>query len=233
MDRCNLSVLLLPSQADLAGFGRSSVRSSPRSYYKAPQTDAQRGEGVFDKSMEGLRRLNQLGYGNPDSGWSGSCPQSRRRIFAAQTRRDRIAVPQRTPRQTRRRVQPSHHYEHADQPFSRFLVESENYEAYMARLPCSNPAAAAGDVPYTLSVGWNGTLYDCDFSNARTRGPWRAARIRDFNPARLQQRVIVTGNHCWLRPAQVSCGNYYPSAHLRGSACCSLSGLLWCRAFTH
>ena len=54
MDRCNLSVLLLPSQADLAEFLAAHqveiVASLP--YYKAPQTDAQRGDGVFEKSIE-------------------------------------------------------------------------------------------------------------------------------------------------------------------------------------
>ena len=62
---------MLPSQADLAGFlatHRGDHRLLP--YYKAPQTDAQRGEGVFDKSMEALRRLNQLGYGTLTAAWS-------------------------------------------------------------------------------------------------------------------------------------------------------------------
>ena len=50
--------------------------------------------------------------------------------------------------------------------FLEFLVESENYEAYMARLANAfNPAAAVGVMcRYTLSVGWDGTLYDCDFN---------------------------------------------------------------------
>jgi radical SAM/Cys-rich protein len=70
MDRCNLSVLLLPSQSDLAAFLAEYrvevVASLP--YYRASQTDAQRGEGVFDKSLEGLKQLNRLGYGLEGSG---------------------------------------------------------------------------------------------------------------------------------------------------------------------
>ena len=70
MDRCNLSVLLLPSQADLAEFLAlhrvEIVASLP--YYRAGQTDAQRGDGVFEKSVEALQRLNTLGYGRPGSG---------------------------------------------------------------------------------------------------------------------------------------------------------------------
>ncbi len=71
----------------------------------------------------------------------------------------------------------------------------------MARLANAfNPAAAAGVMcRYTLSVGWDGTLYDCDFNQMLDLpvGPGAPRHIRDFNPARLQQRVIVTGNHCY------------------------------------
>ena len=63
MDRCNLSVLLLPSQADLANFLAQTrvevIASLP--YYREAQTDAQRGEGVFAKSISALRKLNELG----------------------------------------------------------------------------------------------------------------------------------------------------------------------------
>src|SRR5713101_2690161 len=70
MDRCNLSVLLLPSQADLAEFLAAHrvevIASLP--YYLEEQTDTQRGAGVFAKSIEALRKLNALGYGQPESG---------------------------------------------------------------------------------------------------------------------------------------------------------------------
>src|SRR5438132_3103904 len=70
MDRCNLSVLLLPSQADLAEFlaGHRVEIVASLPYYRASQTDAQRGEGVFEKSVEALQLLNKLGYGRPDGG---------------------------------------------------------------------------------------------------------------------------------------------------------------------
>jgi hypothetical protein len=63
-----------------------------------------------------------------------------------------------------------------------------------------NPAAAAGVMcRYTLSVGWDGTLYDCDFNQMLdlpvASGP--TPHIRNFNFAQLQQRTIVTGNHCY------------------------------------
>src|SRR4029079_12518382 len=69
IDRCNLSVLLLSSQADLAEFLAAHqveiVASLP--YYLEQQTDAQRGAGVFDKSIEALKKLNALGYGRENS----------------------------------------------------------------------------------------------------------------------------------------------------------------------
>jgi hypothetical protein len=76
IDRCNLSVLLLRSQADLADFlARHRVEviaSLP--YFRAPQTDVHRGDGVFDKSIQALRLLNRLGYGAEGSGRRGDVP---------------------------------------------------------------------------------------------------------------------------------------------------------------
>src|SRR6185436_3498919 len=70
MDRCNLSVLLLPSQADLAEFfvqHRVEVIAS-LPYFRPARTDAQRGDGVFAKSVRALQLLNRLGYGVEGSG---------------------------------------------------------------------------------------------------------------------------------------------------------------------
>src|SRR5438309_2907144 len=70
IDRCNLTVLLMPSQEDLPEFlARHQVEviaSLP--YFRPAQTDAQRGEGVFDKSVHALQKLNKLGYGADGSG---------------------------------------------------------------------------------------------------------------------------------------------------------------------
>ena len=72
--------------------------------------------------------------------------------------------------------------------FFEFLVESGNYDGYMERLANAfNPAAAAGVMcRYTLSVGWDGTLYDCDFNQMFDLpvGHGRPRHIRDFNPLR-------------------------------------------------
>jgi len=96
--------------------------------------------------------------------------------------------------------------------FLEFLIQSGNYEGYMERLANAfNPAAAAGVMcRYTLSVGWEGTLYDCDFNQMLelplAHGVPR--HIRDFDPALLHGRRIVTANHCYgcTAGAGSSCG---------------------------
>lgn len=205
MDRCNLSILLVPSQADLADFLAAHrvevVASLP--YFRASQTDAQRGEGIFEKSIEALRLLNQLGYGRPDSGLLLNLVYNPTGAFLP-PKQEAIEAQFRKELRTRHGVEFNHLYTITNMPVSRFLeflVESGNYEGYMERLANAfNPSAAAGVMcRYTLSVSWDGGLYDCDF-NQMLELPLAhgaPAHIRDFNPALLHQRRIVTRNHCY------------------------------------
>ena len=93
-----------------------------------------------------------------------------------------------------------------------FLIESGNYEGYMERLVNAfNPAAAAEVMcRNTLSIGWDGQLYDCDFNQMldETVGFGAPVHIRDFSPERLEHRRIVTGLHCYgcTAGAGSSCG---------------------------
>jgi radical SAM/Cys-rich protein len=158
---------------------------------------------VFDKSIEALLLLNGLGYGRPDSGLRlnlvynpvGAYLPPQQGAIEAQFRKELRA---------RHGVEFTHLYTITNMPISRFLeflVESGNYEGYMERLANAfNPSAAAGLMcRYTLSVGWDGTLYDCDFNQMLDlpvdhRAP---KHIRDFDPALLASRQIVTRNHCY------------------------------------
>jgi len=205
MDRCNLSVLLLPSQADLAEFLTAHqvevIASLPS--YRASQTDAQRGDGVFEKSMEALRLLNRLGYGRPDSGLVLNLVYNPTGAFLP-PKQEAIETQFKKELRSRHGVEFNHLYTITNMPISRFLeflVDSGNYEGYMARLAQAfNPAAAAGVMcRYTLSVGWDGTLYDCDFNQMLDLPVSHGApvHIRDFDPARLHHRQIVTRNHCY------------------------------------
>ncbi|CUQ66492.1 arsenosugar biosynthesis radical SAM (seleno)protein ArsS [Candidatus Nitrospira inopinata] len=205
IDRCNLSVLLLPSQADLAHFlaeHRVEIIASLPSF-RAGQTDTQRGEGVFEKSMEALRLLNQAGYGRPESGLVlnlvhnpvGAFLPPKQSALEAQFKRELRA---------KHGVEFNRLYTITNMPISRFLaflLESGNYEQYMTRLANAfNPIAAAGVMcRYTLSVGWDGTLYDCDFNQMLDLPVSHGAprHIRDFDPTRLHRRQIVTRNHCY------------------------------------
>ena len=205
MDRCNLSVLLLPSQADLAEFlaGHHVEIIASLPSYRADQTDAQRGEGIFDKSLEGLRLLNRFGYGQPDSGLVlnlvynpvGAFLPPRQEAIEAQFKKELRA---------KHGIEFNRLYTITNMPISRFLeflIESGNYDQYMTRLANAfNPAAAAGVMcRHTLSVGWDGRLYDCDFNQMLELPVDHEApsHIRDFDPTLLHQRCIVTGNHCY------------------------------------
>jgi radical SAM/Cys-rich protein len=216
MDRCNLSVLLLPAQEDLAPFlalHRVEVVASLPSIAPS-QTDAQRGAGVFSKSIEALRLLNRLGYGRPDSGLLLNLVTNPVGAFLPPSQEAQEA-------QFRERLAREHSivfnnlYTITNMPISRFLeflIESGNYEDYMRRLVAAfNPAAVAGVMcTYTLSVGWDGRLYDCDFNQMLELpvGHGAPAHIRDFDPEALATRRIVTGNHCYgcTAGAGSSCG---------------------------
>ncbi|HUI42390.1 MAG TPA: arsenosugar biosynthesis radical SAM (seleno)protein ArsS [Terriglobia bacterium] len=216
IDRCNLSVLLLPAQSDLAEFlARHRVEviaSLP--YFLAAQTDAQRGSGVFEKSIAALQALNRLGYGREESGLVlnlvhnpvGACLPPPQEVLEAQFRQqlDR-----------RHGIAFNHLYTLANMPISRFLEflqGSGNYEAYMERLVAAfNPVVAGGVMcRYTISVGWDGTLYDCDFNQmlALPLGAGSPRHIAGFDAASLHRRRIVTGNHCYgcTAGAGSSCG---------------------------
>jgi radical SAM/Cys-rich protein len=196
----------------LAGHRVEIVASLP--YYRASQTDAQRGEGVFEKSVEALQLLNKLGYGRPDGGLAlnlvcnpvGAFLPPKQEAIEAQFRKELRA---------RHGVEFNQLYTITNMPISRFLeflLESGNYEQYMERLANAfNPTAAAGVMcRYTISVSWDGTLYDCDFNQMLDlpvdhRVP---AHIRDFDPVQLNQRQITTRNHCYgcTAGAGSSCG---------------------------
>ena len=205
MDRCNLTVLLLPSQRDLAEFLAAHqveiVASLP--YYRASQTDAQRGDGVFDKSIEAIRMLNRLGYGQEGSGLALDLVYNPVGAFLPPKQEPTEALFKRE-LSTRFGITFNRLYTITNMPISRFLeflVESGNYAGYMERLANAfSPAAATGVMcRSTLSVGWDGTLYDCDF-NQMLELPvdhGTPAHIRDFEPARLHRRRIVTRNHCY------------------------------------
>ncbi len=205
IDRCNLTILLAPGFTDLPEFLAANrvevVASLP--CYGPDNTDQQRGDGVFEKSIAALRRLNALGYGLPGgeralslvyNPLGASLPPAQPKLEAAY--RKELAE--------RFGIQFTRLYTITNMPISRFLddlLQSGKYDAYMQKLiDAFNPAAAEGVMcRTTLSVNWDGTLSDCDFNQMLELPltPGQPRHIRDFDPAALSVRRIVTGQHCY------------------------------------
>ncbi len=218
IDRCNLTVLLTAGQRDLpewlAKRGVEIVASLP--HWRRRGTDAQRGDGTFEKSVEALRRLNTAGYGrghaqrrltlvaNPVGAFLPGTQSSVERewkegLFRKHgIRFDRLLVLN-------------------NMPISRFLEwleTSGNLEAYLRLLVTSfNPATITGLMcRNTLSISWDGRVFDCDFNQmlelqARS-AEGRPLHVRDLSPEALAARTIVTRRHCFgcTAGAGSSCG---------------------------
>jgi radical SAM/Cys-rich protein len=216
MDRCNLTITELPAYADLPAFLAEHqvevVASLPS--YSPKLTDTQRGDGVFERSIAALKRFNALGYGIDGSGLLlnlvtnpvGAFLPAVQGALEADWRRElgrRFGV-------TFNRL-----YTITNMPISRyleFLVESGNLSTYMERLVTAfNPATLDGLMcRYTLSVGWDGRLYDCDFNQMLDLGTADEApqTIVEALRASLDGRRIITGPHCFgcTAGAGSSCG---------------------------
>lgn len=205
IDRCNLTILLAPRQGDLPRFLADHrvevVGSLP--CYLPENTDRQRGDGVFAKSVEALRRLNAEGYGLAGSGLTltlvynpvgPSLPPPQAGLEAAYRHELRA----------RYGVEFTRLFTITNMPINRFLddlLECGWYEEYMRKLiDAYNPAAAARVMcRTTLSIGWDGTLHDCDFNQmlGLDLAPGLPRHVRDFATAELGRRRIVTGRHCF------------------------------------
>ncbi len=205
IDRCNLTILLAPGFNDLPEFlARHRVEivaSLP--CYLAENTNAQRGSGVHERSIEALRVLNALGYGQPDSGLDLSLvynplgptlPPDQANLEAAYRHELRA----------RFGVEFTRLYTITNMPISRFLedlADSGHLEVYMQRLLAAfNPSAVSGLMCRSmLSVGWDGKLYDCDFNQMLSMplAPGLPTHIRDVDFERLSRRSIVTDRHCF------------------------------------
>ena len=216
MVRHNLTVMFEPGQADLPEFFRAHevevVSSLP--YFLGQQTDAQRGPGVFDKSIEALKRLNAVGYGVEGSGLTlnlvynpvGAFLPPPQGSIEADFKRELLA---------RHGVTFGRLYTITNMPIRRFLEylrRSGNEERYMRRLvDAFNPASVAGLMcRTTLSVDWTGRLYDCDFNQMLGLGVREGLpqTIGEFDPEKLTGRAVATDAHCFgcTAGAGSSCG---------------------------
>ena len=214
--RHNLTVMFERGQDDLPEFFRENavevVSSLP--YFLEQQTDAQRGHGVFDKSINALRRLNAVGYGVEGSGLVlnlvynpvGAFLPPNQSSIEADFKRELAA---------RHDVSFNRLYTITNMPIKRFLDylrRTGNEERYMRKLVESfNPNAVESLMCRNLvSVDWEGRLYDCDFNQMLELGvaPELPQTIADLDPAKFAGRSVTTGPHCFgcTAGAGSSCG---------------------------
>jgi radical SAM/Cys-rich protein len=216
MDRCNLTITRLPNYAYLPEFfaehGVEVVASLP--HYRQKSTDTQRGEGVFEESIAALQELNALGYGNPGTGLVLNLVTNPVGTFLPG---NQVALEAEWKRQMKRLhgIEFDRLYTITNMPISRFLEflqEAGRLQEYLETLVTAfNPTAAAGVMcRNTLSVGWDGTLYDCDFNQMLELPvhPQAPRTVFDFDLAALNRREIVLGPHCFgcTAGAGSSCG---------------------------
>lgn len=203
--RSNLAILLEPEYArfiELYAANRVEVVTSLPNY-QPERTDRQRGDGVFDKVIAAMKLLNARGYGREGSGLVLDIVHNPVGTYLPG---DQSSL------ETEYKKRLSDEYGVyfntlfciTNIPVGRYLeylIRSDNLEDYMADL-CGayNPAAAANVMcRTTLSVGWDGTLYDCDFNQMLDLPVNHGAPydIFSFDINSLKNRTIVTGNHCY------------------------------------
>ncbi|MCU0368170.1 MAG: arsenosugar biosynthesis radical SAM protein ArsS, partial [Cyclobacteriaceae bacterium] len=204
--RSNLTIIVAnPKYYDLPEFFKQHkvrvVSSLP--FYNAGKTDRQRGEGVFKDSIDALHRLNEAGYGQADSGLILDLVYNPVGAFLpgsqAQLERDfKNELKQHF------NIDFNSLFTITNIPISRFLdflIESGNYEEYMEKLVNAfNPAAVGGVMcRNTISVDWEGFLYDCDFNQMLGLKTTQssAQHLSEFDLTKLENRTIITGQHCY------------------------------------
>lgn len=203
--RSNLTIIKANKKyADLPEFFKQHnihvVSSMP--HWTKGKTDKQRGDGVFDKSIEALRDLNQVGYGMPGSSLRLDLVYNPSGAFLPS---DQNAMEKDFKKALLEEFGIHFHQLFAitNLPISRFLdylIASENYEDYMYSLvEAFNPSAVKNVMcKNTLSVSWDGYLYDCDFNQMlelKIEGPLQ--HISDFNEEILEKRAIKISQHCY------------------------------------
>lgn len=221
IDRCNLTITTLPNYRDIPEFLAANAVEVTASLpsYAASQTDRQRGDGVFEKSIEALRRFNALGYGLDGSGLVINLVTNPVGAFLPA---GQASLEREWKRELKRRfgVEFNRLFTITNMPISRYLEwleRSGNLDAYMTRLVNAfNPAAVDGLMcRFTINVGWDGRLYDCDFNQMLDLGFAEGAPQTVFELAAAEggasaalARPIVTGPQCFgcTAGAGSSCG---------------------------
>ncbi|MCF6296194.1 MAG: arsenosugar biosynthesis radical SAM protein ArsS [Flavobacteriaceae bacterium] len=176
------------------------VSSMP--HWTRGKTDRQRGDGVFDKSIKALQELNAIGYGMPNSNLKLDLVFNPTGAFLPG---DQMSLEKEFKKALKEDYGIQFHnlFAITNLPISRFLdylIASENYEDYMYSLvEAYNPSAVTNVMcTNTISVSWDGWLYDCDFNQMLgLKVASKVKHIKDYNEELLQNRNIITSQHCY------------------------------------
>ena len=176
------------------------VSSMP--HWTRGKTDKQRGDGVFDKSIKALQELNAVGYGLEGSNLKLDLVYNPSGAFLPG---DQMALENDFKKALKNDFDIDFHslFAITNLPISRFLdylIASDNYEDYMYNLvEAYNPSAVANVMcTNTLSVSWDGNLYDCDFNQMlNLKVASKVKHIKDYNEELLQNRNIIINQHCY------------------------------------
>jgi radical SAM/Cys-rich protein len=218
IDRCNLTILTVRRFADLPAWfaerGVEVVCSLP--HYRMRGTDAQRGTGTYEKSIQAIRRLNEVGYGKGDPHRTLTLVTNPVGAFLAGSQTS-LEAEWKTALARDHGVSFDRLITLNNMPMSRYLewlMERGLIEEYMERLVSAfNPATIAGLMcRNTLSVSWDGYLYDCDFNQQLDMkmelSGGRRPHVRDFDLAAWRTHAVRTARHCYgcTAGAGSSCG---------------------------
>ncbi|WP_124979398.1 arsenosugar biosynthesis radical SAM (seleno)protein ArsS [Nonlabens xiamenensis] len=203
--RSNLTIIRAnPKYHDLPDFFKKHnihvVSSMP--HWTRGKTDKQRGDGVFDKSIKALQELNERGYGMPGSDLRLDLVYNPSGAYLPGDQAS-MEKEMKTALMEDFGIHFHHLFAITNLPIARFLdylVASENYEDYMyALVEAYNPAAVKNVMcRNTISVSWDGWLYDCDFNQMLDlKVNHKIQHIKDYNEDLLQDRNIQISQHCY------------------------------------
>ncbi len=207
IDRCNLTILNEPGYEPLAAFLADNAVEITASLpcYLEDNVNKQRGDGVFQSSLDGLRQLNDLGYGLPDSGrvlnlvynpLGPSLPPDQVRL--EQTYKEQLA--------TRYGIVFNHLFALTNMPIQRFgsqLISRNEFHPYMALLKGAYRTENLDGVMCRslISVSWQGTVFDCDFNQMLGLHPGgaeaRPVHLSELLETDFAGRPIRVADHCY------------------------------------
>jgi len=219
IDRCNLTILSEPGYQDLTGFLAKNkveiVASLP--CYLEQNVDGQRGKGVYQKSIDGLKMLNQAGYAQADSGLVLNLVYNPTGPYLPPGQQQ-LETDYKKFLSDEFDIQFNHLFTITNMPIARFgssLISQGKFEEYMNLLKDSMNLTNLNAVmcKNQLSVDWQGYVYDCDFNqmlNLNIKNPANGENlhIRDLLQMEMQDLPILVADHCFgcVAGAGSSCG---------------------------